>query len=352
MHLLESRIYREDLARVAHLPLDWDLLRDTTVVLSGASGMIGSFLVDVLMTRNTEESMNCTIHALARDVTGLEQRFAPHRGHPNLVLTPVDVTAGPLSQDAADYVIHAASNTHPVAYSQDPIGTITTNVQGTYSMLDLAVRTNARRMAFLSTVEIYGDNRSGVERFSETDLGYIDCNTVRAGYPESKRTGEALCQAFRARYDVDVVIPRLPRVFGPTMKMSDTKALSQFLVKAVANEDIVLKSEGNQLFSYCHVADAVGGILTCLLAGEVGHAYNIAHPSCDIRLKDLAAAVAKTANREVVFELPSEAERQGFSAAMIALLDGSKIAQLGWTPLYNIEEGVERTVAVLREIVA
>jgi len=349
MDLMDSPAYREDLARVAGLDIDWDLFRDTTVVLSGASGMVGSFLVDVLMTRNAADGMNCTVHALARDAAGLRTRFARYLGSPNLVLTRADVTEG-VDADKADYVIHAASNTHPVAYASDPIGTITANVQGTYAMLDLARRTQARRTAFLSTVEVYGENRGDVERFSESDLGYIDCNTVRAGYPESKRTGEALCQAFGAQYGLAVVIPRLPRLFGPTMRFTDTKALSQFLLKALHGEDIVLKSAGNQFYSYCHVADAVSAILRCLACGEPGQAYNVADPSCDVRLKDLAGLVAATAGTRVVFELPGELEQRGFSTATLAVMDGSRLAGLGWRPLYDIAQGVERTIRVLREI--
>jgi len=349
MNLLGSPTYRGDLDAVAGV-VRWVDLQDTHLVLSGASGMIGSFLVDLVMGYNLHHQLNCTIHALARHPDGLIQRFADFAGHPNLVLTAMDVTAGITGIDEADYVIHAASNTHPLQYSSDPIGTITANVQGTYAMAELAVRTSARRFVFLSTVEIYGDHRAGPERFAETDLGYIDCNTVRAGYPESKRTGEALCQAFRAQHGLDVVIPRLPRVYGPTMRMNDTKAASQFILKAVAGQDIVLKSAGDQHFSYAHVADAASAILATMSRGVSGEAYNVGDPGSDVLLKDLARLVAGTVGREVVFELPAESERRGYSAASVALLDATKLGGLGWVPLYGIEEGIGRTIAVLREI--
>jgi len=355
--LLNTAVYREDLTRVADLDLDWDQLQGADLVISGASGMIGSFLVDVLMTRNLLHGMNCTVHGFARDLPALTARFSEYSRNTNLHLFQADLSemaASPLADlpelDSC-FVIHAASNTHPVAYASDPIGTITTNVQGTYAMLDLARRSHARRALFVSTVEIYGENTGTVERFSESDLGYIDCNTMRAGYPESKRTGEALCQAFRAHDGLDVVIPRLPRVFGPTMKLTDTKALSQFLLKAARNEDIVLKSEGNQYYSYCYAADAVSAILTCLLSGQSGEAYNVADPSCDVYLKDLAQIAADTADRKVVFELPDEAERKGYSTATLAVMDGTKLATLGWKPLYSITDGVDRTVSVLKEII-
>ena len=131
--------------------------------------------------------------------------------------------------DTVDYILHLASNTHPMQYSTDPIGTVTTNIIGVQNMLDFAVDHNATRFAFASSNEIYGENRGDVEFFNEDYCGYINSNTMRAGYPESKRCGEALCQAYKAQKGLDIVVPRLTRSYGPTMLMSDTKAVSQFI---------------------------------------------------------------------------------------------------------------------------
>lgn len=217
-------------------------------------------------------------------------------------------------------------------------------------MLDFSVKYDAKRFAFASSNEIYGENRGDQELFDENYCGYIDCNTMRAGYPESKRCGEALCQAYRHQKGVDIVIPRLTRSYGPTMLTSDTKAISQFIKNAVQGEDIVLKSEGNQYYSYTYVADAVLGLLTVLLKGESGEAYNIADISSDIRLKDLAGILANISGKEVVFELPDAVEKAGYSKATKARLDGSKIKELGWQPLYDIKTGLERTVDILKRL--
>lgn len=136
-----------------------------------------------------------------------------------------------LELPAADYIIHAASNTHPVAYAGDPVGTIAANVIGTDNLLKWASAVKCKRFVFLSSVEVYGENRGDTDKFAEDYMGYIDCNTLRAGYPESKRTGEALCQAYRKQDGMDIVIPRLSRAYGPTMLASDTKAISQFIKK-------------------------------------------------------------------------------------------------------------------------
>ena len=187
--------------------------------------------------------------------------------------------------------------------------------------------------------------------FTEDYCGYINCNTMRAGYPESKRCGEALCQAYKSQKGLDIVIPRLTRSYGPTMLMSDTKAISQFIRKGVAGEDIILKSAGTQYYSYTYMADAVSGLLTVLLCGESGEAYNIADIASDIMLKDLAAIIADTAGKQVVFELPDAVEAAGYSTATKARLDGSKLKTLGWKPAYDIRGGLERTISILKEII-
>jgi nucleoside-diphosphate-sugar epimerase len=189
-----------------------------------------------------------------------------------------------------------------------------------------------------------------VELFSEDYCGYIDSNTLRAGYPESKRCGEALCQAYIRAMDMDIVIPRLTRSYGPTMLMSDTKAISQFIRKGIAGEDIVLKSAGNQLYSYTYVADAVSGLLTILLIGEKGEAYNIADTASDLTLKDLAELIASFAGKKVVFELPDDVESAGYSKATKARLDGSKLRGLGWKPFYDISEGMTRNLQILKDL--
>ena len=179
-------------------------------------------------------------------------------------------------------------------------------------------------------------------------MGYIDCNALRAGYPESKRCGEALCQAYIRQKGVDAVIARLTRSYGPTLLRSDTKALSQFLWKGLAGEDIVLKSDGSQLYSYTYVSDAVTGLLTVLLKGRCGAAYNVAEESFDVPLRKMAEMVADAAGTHVVFDLPERTEAAGFSKVTKARLDGSRLRALGWKAEIAPEEGIRRTLAILK----
>ncbi len=351
MNRLDNELYIEDLKKISELYIDWDLLQDKSVLITGAAGMIGTFLVDVLMYCNKTKMLNCTIFALGRSRENGEERFQTYLKDENFKLVVADVNLGDLNLEieGCDYIIHAASNTHPVAYATDPIGTISTNVIGTHHMLELAVRCNCKRFVFLSSVEVYGENRGDAETFSESYCGYIDCNTLRAGYPESKRVGESLCQAYKKQHGLDIVIPRLSRTYGPTMKPSDTKAISQFIKKGIAKEDIILKSQGNQLYSYSYVGDAVTGVLYCLLQGESGHAYNVAAEDSNITLKELAEIIASEAGVKVVFELPDEVEMAGYSTATKAIMDGSKLQELGWQPMYNILAGIKQTFDIVKK---
>ena len=346
MSIYENDLYLQDIRNVAGLDLPWQQLRGKKMVISGATGMIGSFLIDVRM----DKGLDMTIFALGRNAEKAKSRFSRWWENGNFRFVECDINCGIPLEESVDFVFHAASNTHPVAYATDPIGTITTNIIGTDHLLRFAADHGASRMLFASSVEVYGENRGDVESFGEDYCGYLNCNTLRAGYPESKRCGEALCQAYIKQRGLDVVIPRLARTYGPTMLMSDTKALSQFLKKGMAGEDIVLKSEGTQLFSYTYVADAVSAVLYCLLLGRCGEAYNIADPASDIRLRDLAAIIAHAAGRQVVFDLPDETERAGYSTATKAIMDSEKIRALGWSAQYTMQTGLERTLQMLKAL--
>ena len=148
--------------------------------------MIGTFLIDVLMYQNKTRNANISIWAMGRTLSRLEERFTSYLEDPLFHIVIGDVTEEIQIAEACDYVLHCASNTHPKSYASDPIGTIMTNIAGTQHILDYAVKANSEKVLFLSTVEIYGENRGDLDKFTEDYCGYIDCNTLRAGYPEGK----------------------------------------------------------------------------------------------------------------------------------------------------------------------
>lgn len=351
MNLYENDLYIEDVQAVSKLALPWDKLQNKSILLAGATGLLGSFLADVILEKNKTDGLDCKVYALGRSGEKMRNRFSGHAGDRLLVCIPHDINQPLIRDDIGemDYVLDLASNTHPVQYATDPIGTITANTIGLKNLLDFSAEHHTARFVFASSNEIYGENRGDTEFFGEEYCGYINCNTLRAGYPESKRCGEAMCQAYKVQKGLDVVIARFTRSYGPTMRMTDTKAISQFIKKAIAGEDIVLKSAGTQYYSYQYMADSVSGLLTVLLCGENGEAYNIAEEHSDIRLKDLAQMIAEICDCRVVYEPPDAVEVAGYSKATKARLDGSKLSALGWTPRYDIRSGLERTIHILRK---
>lgn len=320
----------QDIINVATLPYSWSKLDNKTIMISGATGFIGSFITNVFRYRNEKYNSNVRIVSLTRR-GGVSDNTVDY--------LKADITKPISYAGAVDFIIHLASNTHPKQYGEDPVGTITTNVIGCDNLLKFAVEKKATFL-LASSVEIYGQGSK--EPMNEHYFGYLDCNIARNGYNEAKRTCEALCQSYKQQYGVEVKIARLARVYGADKKL-DTKAMSQFMDKAIAGEDIILKSKGNQRFSYCYIADAVSGILKVLLDGENGEAYNISDEDEGLSLGDYAEYIASLANKKVIYKIEND---EAASRASYALLDFSKLKSLGWKPLYKVAEGLERTYKI------
>ena len=349
------KTYKEEIEALLKQSLPWEQISGKTVMISGATGMIGKCIIDILMQYNDICTANVIrpaaavkVIALSRNEENAGKRLYEHWNKDTFHYISCDINQSIPECGQADYIIHAASNTHPLQYSGDPVGTIASNVIGTKNMLDYAVSHKSQRFCFLSSVEIYGENRGDTDRFKADYLGYLDCNTLRAGYPESKRVGETLCNAYYQAYHLDFVIPRLSRVYGSTMLPTDSKAISQFIKKATAGEDIVLKSAGGQLYSYTYVLDAAMGVLTVLLKGESGEAYNISDTESEVTLREITEWLAVDNGVKVIFDIPDATEQAGYSTATKALLDTKKVEALGWQPKTHMREGLRKTVESLR----
>ena len=348
---LNNEKYMNNIKEISNKKINWEKLRNTNFLITGATGMVGKVLIDVIMYLNEAIDLNCTVYALGRNIEKAKLRFPNYFDSKNFIFIEKNINEElELDVHTIDYIFHAASSTHPVQYAKYPITTITSNIIGLNNLLSLASNCNNKRFIFASSVEIYGENKGDVEKMDEDYLGYINCNTLRAGYPESKRAGEALCQAYMEEKNIDTVVIRFPRLFGPTMLPDDSKASSQFIKNALNNENIVLKSEGKQYYSYGYVADAVYAVLYILDKGIKGEAYNVADDKFDITLKDLAKTIANSVGKEVIFDLPSDIESKGYSKATKAILDSKKINTLGWKIESDIESRIKETIEILKNI--
>lgn len=342
-------LYISQLRNIAENCVAMGRLHGKRIVITGARGLIGSMAVDVLMYANRVNNLNCKIYAVVRNEEKARFRFEDYLNDGYFQLVVADINETEISIDGKiDYFIHGASNTHPQFYASKPIDTFLTNTIGTNRCLHFAAEHECERFLFLSSVEIYGENRSDIELFDESYCGYIDCNTLRAGYPEGKRAGEALCQAYRKEKMLDIVIPRVARCYGPGLLKEDSKALSQFIMKAVAGKDIILKSEGKQFYSYIYVGDVVDALFFLLAKGKDGEAYNVVGNNSDVTLAHLADVLAKKAGSRVVHKIPNDIEKAGYSKATKAVMSGEKLNVLGWNAKYSLEEGINSTLIILK----
>lgn len=332
---------------------DFESFKNKSFFITGASGLIGSFLIDTLAYLNENYDYNIKIYATFSSESSLENRF-PSYFQDDLFFPIIHNITKSFDEvydciDNIDYIVHAASNTHPMLYAKEPVNTIELNIQGTLNTLRLASKYPNSKTIFLSTLEVYGEDKT-VESFKENNIGFIDFNTTRACYPESKRLCETICHSFIQEFNIDIVIARLGYIFGPTVKSNSSKADVQFLNNALRNEDIVLKSAGLQQRSYCFVGDVVSALLTLLLKGQTGEAYNIASEFGNVRLRDFAQTLANTAKVGITFAEETEVEKRGGSKVMNSTLDTTKLSSLGWKSNFTLEEGIEATFNIKKDL--
>lgn len=342
--------FSREIEQCASLEIDWSKIDHKRMMITGATGMVGKYMIEVLLYRNAHFDAGITIYAVGRDEEKFRGRFGGLASSVGLEFFKADVQKPLVCPERLDYVIHMASNTHPRLYASDPIGTEMSNILGAYYLLDMVSEMPGCRFLFTSSGDVYGDNQSGKPYLNEKDCGYIDCNTLRAGYIEGKRASEALCNAYHEAKGVDFVTARLCRIYGPTMQLTDSKAISQFVVKAAKGEGITLKSEGKQTFSYLYIYDIVSALLVILTAGKSGSAYNIADRNQTPSLRELAQKLANIAGTRIVFDLPDELETKGASTFQDVRMDPSKLCELGWQPSVSLDAGLQHTVEYFRAL--
>lgn len=330
--------YIEDIAEGLRR-LDVGFLEGMRVLVTGATGLIGGCLTDMLM----QSGADCQVYAFGRNESRARKRFARYDGDSRFHFIQGDVVE-PLASDICfDYIIHAASNASPNFFREKPVEVIKSNVTGVARLMEYGLSHGMRRMLYVSSGEIYGE---GGDRFTETDSGYIDCATPRACYPSSKRAAETLCVSYAAEYGADVVIARPCHTYGPYFTESDNRVYAQFIRNVLSGQDIVMKSRGEQYRSWIYVVDCAVALLLILQKGQTGEAYNVADEQSCITIKHLAELLADAEGRKVVFDID---EVSGNTTPITkATFSTTKLSRLGWQPLTTMAEGLAHTLTAQR----
>lgn len=337
---LKNETYRNDLNNALNGTVNVWKLYHKSILIAGATGLIGSFAADMLLYANQMINAEIEIYLLARDEKKLKERFASGSDEKRLHFIVQDVV-NPLELSVTvDYIIHAAGDGFPAAFREHPVETMTPALLGTYQLLQYAKRSSLQNFLYVSSGEVYGKAQGSIHAFTESECGYLDSMSVRSCYPMAKRCAETLCVSFGEQYHVPVVVVRPSHVYGAGVSIHDNRATVQFLNNATAGENIILHSAGKQIRSYTYVADCVSGIFTVLLNGMDGEAYNIANAASRVTIAEFAVILSGKAGVDCVVKCPDENEKKEHTPIEYAILDSTKLERLGWHGQYDIYVGI------------
>lgn len=344
--MIYNECYYKELEKVNKLCwINWEKFNNKSILITGSTGMIGSFLVDVLMYRNQFLKSNITIIANSSNQKSIDGRFYKYSENEHFKVLIQNVIE-PFNIDfSVDYIIHAASNAYPELYDKDPVGTMMGNFIGLKNILDYSIEKKVKKILYVSSGEIYGESDKNVS-LKENDYGYVDILKARSCYPISKRASETLAICYSKQYGLDVVIARPCHVFGPTATSRDNRISSLFVRNALNGKDLVLKSKGLQKRSYCYVTDCCTALLTILDKGTSTEAYNISNPKSIVTISDLAHSIAKLTNTKVIFDIPSDKEKSNFNSMEYAVLNSEKLSKLGWIPMYDFDSALKNNIMI------
>lgn len=354
--MIESKfdaVLQEDLDDIANnRGIDYSGLQGASVLVTGATGLVGSMLVKSLACCNRVHNLNMKILPMVRNAEKAKTIFGDLLERQDVNLVVADILSPIRLESDVDYIVHGASVTASKTFVTQPVETIQTAISGTEHLLQLAHEKCVKSMVYISSMEAFGITNPDLECVKEEDLGYIDVMNVRSSYSESKRMCELLCASYAHEYQVPVKVARLAQTFGAGVSKEEGRVFAQFAKSAMFGDDIVLHTKGESTGNYCYTADAVAGILTILLKGNTGEVYTVANPSTTIKIKDMAEMVAAQLAKggiKVIFDIPEDALTYGYAPDVAMHLNSDKLQQLGWKPVYDLPDMYERLVKSFRE---
>lgn len=324
----------------------FDVLESKAILVTGATGLIGKALVYTLLY-NTKTTK---IIALVRNAEKANEIFGDSAYRDRISFLVSDIEKAVAISEKIDYIVHAASQTSSKAFVSIPVEIINVSVKGTQNILELAKQKSVQGVVYLSSMEVYGTPESD-SKISEDHSTNIKTTDVRSSYSESKRMCETLCTAYASEYGVPVKILRLTQTFGPGVEYNDGRVFADFARCAIENRNIVLHTKGETRRNYLYTADAVSAILTVLIKGVNGNAYNAANESVFCSIYEMASIVAdKIACKKigVVIE-ETDVAKFGYAPPFKMNLDVSKLRSLGWNASYGIYEMFQRMIFSMKK---
>lgn len=308
----------------------WEKLKDKTILITGATGLIGFTLVQALLYANRQRCLHLRVLALVRDLERAKNRFEGFADDTALEYILGNVEDLPRIKEPIDYIVYGASQTASKAFVNQPVETILTAIRGTGNLLELARAKSVSGMVYLSSMEVYGHPEKG-HKVTEDEIGSLLPLDVRNSYPISKIQCESLCCAYAREYGVPVMSARLTQTFGPGANYNDGRVFAEFARCVVEKRDIVLKTKGETERCYLYTADAATAILTILLKGSSGQAYNVANESTYCSIAEMAEKVARQGGINVRYDIQDE-RANGYPSTLYMYLDTSLLQSLCWKP--------------------
>lgn len=341
-----DEILQEDLDYIANSEIPFDDLRGSSILVTGATGLIGVSIVRALLCANRIKGLNLHVFALIRNREKADTIYRKLLEREELTLLVGDVTKKLNVPQKVDYVFHCASITASKVMVNNPVETILTSVDGTKNVLELAKENKCKSVVYVSSMEMYGSFTEANDNVTETELGYINPLAVRSNYPESKRLCENMCVAYYSEYKVPVKIARLSQTFGAGILPGENRVFAQFAKSAIEGNDIVLHTKGMSEGNYCYTRDTIMGLFLILLKGVNAEAYNVANPETHTTIANMAKMVCEKfgdGKINVVFDIP-ESNTFGYAADTKMKLNSDKLQKLGWKPEVDLEESYRRMI--------